>query len=613
MKNPTPNSDENLVTSSNPYIGNFHKTLPHDEFGEVDAAAYMQFKETCMAIEAGAPLSFESVARGPLTPPFAPGADPDHIQSIAGFVSPLAAAAREEHGPDPKDLEMIPAPDVLSASTAAEMTELYWMALLRDVPLLAFEPPCKSKDPCVRVGKADREAVGDAVKELHKYFGYALQKDAGLAGGLRLNQDLPFETVSKDGCPCGERLKVDLATLFRSGLHDEEFGPIISQFFIRPIPFGTQTINQRQVPYIMGKDFLTNHDDWLRAQNTGKDKFGRDYGRCNFYGDQLSNRETYYPTTNGKHNGTPVVRYISTMRDLARFVNRDALHQAYFNAALFLLGVGAPTDAGNPYRENLYTREGGFATLGGPDLLTLVSEVASRALKVVWRQKWLVHRRCRPEVYGGLVQMQFNLPPKKQRKYGLPDWVAQTEAAKCVLEHNAKLNGGKTGTFFLPMAFSAGSPNHPAYGAGHATVAGACVTVLKAWFDEDANLNPILCRAMKESRMIDHGSLKGLLQPGARKNGEDFCEPQPYCGPDADKLTVGGELNKIASNVAMGRSMGGVHWRSDNTRSLRLGEEIAIEILRKRTLEYAERPVSFTFRTFDRQMVRIGNGQVRRY
>ena len=29
---------------------------------------------------------------------------------------------------------------------------------------------------------------------------------------------------------------------------------------------------------------------------------------------------------------------------------------------------------------------------------------------------------------------------------------------------------------------------HPAYGAGHATVAGACVTILKAFFDTSAVL-----------------------------------------------------------------------------------------------------------------------------
>lgn len=103
--------------------------------------------------------------------------------------------------------------------------------------------------------------------------------------------------------------------------------------------------------------------------------------------------------------------------------------------------------------------------------------------------------------------------------------------------------------------------------------------------------------------------LQGLLQPGSHNSGELFEPPGAYNGADADKITVGGELNKLASNVAMGRSMGGVHWRTDNTRSLRLGEQIAIEILRKRTEEYAERPVSFTFRSFDRQMIHITQGQ----
>ena len=44
------------------------------------------------------------------------------------------------------------------------------------------------------------------------------------------------------------------------------------------------------------------------------------------------------------------------------------------------------------------------------------------------------------------------------------------------------------GNALLPMAFPEGSPTHPAYGAGHATVAGACVTILKAWFKETTRL-----------------------------------------------------------------------------------------------------------------------------
>lgn len=637
MSHPTPNSDEGLVSSAPdevaPFVGNFHKTLPHNEYGEVNAEAYRVFERLCVEIEAGAPRNFNTVPAGPLEQALAPeqsmfagNAASSLKTSVARLVSPLAGASSEAHGPDPKQMEMIPAPGCRSITAMAEMAELYWMALLRDAPLLAFQSQPSPSAFANCAGLSDHDAqlkygltqrVNDAVKAVNTLFDIAVSSDRE-PGHLRAPTDLA-------GGPGGANIVKQ--TLFRSGLRDEEFGPLVSQFFLQPIGFGTQTIDQKQVPYVAKRDFLTSHGDWLLAQNTGKDMYGRDYGTCNNYADQMHRGASYYPTTDGLPNG-PVVgpRYISTMRDLARFVNRDALHQAYFNAALFLLGVGAPQDAGNPYRGHRFSRETAFATLGGPDLLTLVSEVASRALKVVWRQKWLVHRRARPEVMGGLIQMQRNGLNGKMRTYRLPVEVSGKPAFKVELDntlaeisaHNAALNGG-AGTYFLPMAFSAGSPNHPAYGAGHATVAGACVTVLKAWFDEDEKLVDIYARRNTDAvaEMLGPndppGGILRLLQPGYRKAGtslEDFCEPEEYKGSDAAKMTVGGELNKIASNVAMGRSMGGVHWRTDNTRSLRLGEQVAIEILRKRTAEYAERPMSFRFRSFDGRFIHITGGQV---
>ena len=579
MSVPTSNADETLIVGQSDalFIGNFHKTLPHNDYGEVDPVAYHTFRQNCLDIETGAPINFEMIPQGFNTytqSPFASNADANAIKSGAKFTSPLAAAATEKHGPDPKVLEMPPAPGILSLSTAAEMVELYWMALLRDKPLTSFD-----------AADSDIQAT---VTDIRKAFSAAVDPSKGdqSPGRLKLTLDLPQK---------GGTLHIEPETLFRCGLRDEEIGPLVSQFFIRDIPYGVQTIDQRLTPYVREKNFLTNQQDWLLAQNTGKDKWGRDYGSCNNYADQLAGREQYYPD---------VKRHISTMRDLARFVNRDALHQAYFNAALFLDAIGAPLDRGNPYNGTVYSREGGFATLGGPDLLTLVSEVASRALKVVWRQKWLVHRRARPEVYGGLIEMQ----KKKSRMYDLPGLASNSEGANRIIT----LNGG---SYFLPMAFSAGSPAHPAYGAGHATVAGACVTVLKAWFDEDAKLGEVILDAQRNSK--EPSAIKYLLKPGQQdlKDLEVFSDPVEYsdCDPVAMNMTVGGELNKIASNVAMGRSMGGVHWRSDNTRSLRLGEKIAIEILRKRTMEYAERPVSFTFHAFDQHTVQITQGQVIEY
>lgn len=460
---------------------------------------------------------------------------------------------------------MPPAPGILTASTSAEMVELYWMALLRDVPLCELN---------------DSPLVAEAVEDLNKAYLQALNEDYATPGGIKTGLDLPRNASGQ--------LDIRAETLFGCGLPGEDQGPRISQFFLQDIPYGVQSIDPRQYPYVADQDYLTEFKDWLCAQNTGTDRFGRGYGSCNYYGDQLAGHVTYYAEQK---------RFISTMRDMARFVNRDALHQSYFNAALLLDALGAPLDAGNPYvgPNARYDRAGAFATLGGPDLLTLVSEVASRALKVVWRQKWLVHRRCRPEAYGGLLHVQeIGNAAGRTKDFGIDGAITGSASATRVRD--------QFGGYLLPMAFSAGSPTHPAYGAGHATVAGACVTVLKAWFDEGAKFNADI---FPNAPQKDPGDRRQLWQPGCRVSDKDrelFHPPQPYTDGD---LTVGGELNKLGSNVAMGRSMGGVHWRSDNTRSLRLGEQIAIEILRKRTHEYAEAGSCFSFTSFDGDLITI--------
>ncbi len=65
----------------------------------------------------------------------------------------------------------------------------------------------------------------------------------------------------------------------------------------------------------------------------------------------------------------------------------------------------APFDPGNPYVDS--KTQIGFGTFGGPHILSLVTGVATRALKAVWYQKWFVHRRLRPEAMGGLIHNQL--------------------------------------------------------------------------------------------------------------------------------------------------------------------------------------------------------------
>jgi membrane-associated phospholipid phosphatase len=270
----------------------------------------------------------------------------------------------------------------------------------------------------------------------------------------------------------------------------------------------------------------------------------------------------------------PIPRYLRNGRDLGQWVHIDVLFQAYFQALLILFGSGAPFDNGNPYRNN--QSQEGFGTFGGPHIAALMCEVATRALKAIWFQKWFVHKRLRPEVFACRVD---------RTKYHGADYPVHPEILTS-LSTNSRLKGYlPAGNALLPMAFPEGSPTHPSYGAGHATVAGACVTVLKAWFRENAKL-------------VDLGLTP--MQPT-----DDGLNLIPYTGADAGELTVGGELNKIASNVAIGRNIAGVHWRSDATESLKLGEQVAIGILREAKACYNEDFDGFRLVKFDGTQITI--------
>ena len=107
--------------------------------------------------------------------------------------------------------------------------------------------------------------------------------------------------------------------------------------------------------------------------------------------------------------------------------------------------------------------------------------------------------------------------------------------------------------------------------------AGACVTALKAFFDEnDVIKNPVIPNA-------------------------DGTALVPYEGPP---LTVGGELNKVASNIANARNSAGVHWRTDAVNSLVLGETVTIGILQEQKLTYND-DVRMTLTRFDGSTITI--------
>lgn len=578
-------NNDKAFTGGDTGLGNFHKSVRKlaGTSGQVDPKAF-----AALLTETGtATPDYARVPRGVV-----PGAT---SISHAPFVNPQAGLSQEASGPDPQLMTMPPAPSVVSADTAAEMVELYHMALLRDLPFDQW-----ATDPRTTT------AVTDVT---HAYsLALAAQTAAPISspdgrlpivdnGAIRLGLDLPANAGTG-------ALNIGRDTLFRCGLPGEDKGPLVSQFFMHDVAYGTQLIEQMQYPYAAQRDYLTTLDDWAHAQSLGRSPLSqRDYTHSQ-------------PTDDNAAFESPRLRKrIRNMRDLARFVHKDALHQAYFNAALLLSNWGARLDSGNPYANSQFAEvQIGFGTLGVPHLLTLVSEVASRALKVVWRQKWNVHLRLRPEAYGGAlehVRMHPGAAPAQHTAlwnhfiaFGLDNTLLSSIQTHNLAQQASTTAPTAPGSVLLPMAFESGSPVHPAYGAGHATVAGACVTLLKAWFDEDTDMSVLLANN-NPTHPVRWQERVQLVQPG-----HPFT-PSPLTPAASSGMTVGGELNKLASNVAMGRSMGGVHWRTDNTRSLRLGEQIATILMRRQCRDYAEGTPTWSYTSFDNHKVLLlSNGRI---
>ncbi|MBL8769218.1 MAG: vanadium-dependent haloperoxidase [Planctomycetes bacterium] len=429
--------------------------------------------------------------------------------------NPQAGLAFDLEGTDVCQFSMPAAPALASAEAAGEMVEHYWQALLRDVHFSDY-----ATDPI----------AADACAELSALSDFRGPKDAG---------------------------SVTPQLLFRDNAAGTIAGPYVSQFLLRACPFGAVNIEQKMRTPIAGDDHMTDFATWLAIQNGAKPL--------------------------ATQNFDTVRRYIRNGRDLGQWVHIDVLYQAYFHAALILLtpptpgdlvtggGIGCPTNPGDPYKTSL--TQCGFGTFGPPYIMTILTEVATRALKAVWFVKWYVNRKLRPEAYGGLVHRALaNL-----ESLPLHADVLNSQAVDDIFT--------QFGTYLLPQVFPEGSPLHPSYGSGHATVAGACVTILKAMFDGSTPYaNPVVASA-------------------------DGLSLVPYVGADAGSLTVAGELDKLASNVAHGRNIAGVHWRSDAYWSLRLGEQVAISVLRdqKKTFNETANGVfeGFTFTTFDGDTITV--------
>ncbi len=311
------NADESLYADLR---GNFFKTLPQNDFAEVDLTAHAAFKK---ALGSGLSADFAAIT-------LAPGA-------VRKLVNPQAAYSFEMTGGDPQQSRIAPAPAFASATQAAEMGEVYWQALTRDVP-------------CTDYGT--HSLIAQAVSDLNGFSAKVGPTQSG---------------------------SITPGTLFRGETPGDLNGPYISQFLLKPVPFGPAVFEQRYHAPVAGSSFMTTRPEFLAVQRGANPSTAAVFDTASFF----------------IYNG----------RMLAEYVHSYFSFQAFMNAALIMLSYGpAALSPSNPYLA--LTNQAGFATLGGPDILDQVARAANIGLKTAWYQKWQVHRRLRPEVMAARIDSQ---------------------------------------------------------------------------------------------------------------------------------------------------------------------------------------------------------------
>lgn len=429
------------------------------------------------------------------------------------LANPLASLARGLEGADSHAFGIPRAPTFTSDQTAGEMAELYWMALCRDIP---FD------------GYANSATISAAIGDLNGFRDTRIPKESGT---------------------------VTVRTVFRDELFDSLSGNYISQYLLQTVPYGAQRI-QQATRRPAGPDYLTDPTDFAAVQNGA----------------------SRAPAA------TQDYRYIRNGRDLAEFVHSDFPEQACLNAALIIAAQGNQGDAkvsplindpNNPYIG--YTAQSAFVTFGNEAFFNLVTRVMQLALQAAWYQKWLVHRRLRPEEMGGKIDATLRLG----RSFPVKDQLRASLSDPARLGRIQAANGGR---FLLPAAYPEGSPTHPAYPSGHSTYVAAGVTMIKAFVD---------------------GTLvvKDPVRIADPNNGDTLTSISA-------NLTINGELDKLVSNIGLARLFAGVHWRSDHWYGVRLGELVAIRALQDLARTYPESFSGWRLRRFDLSNVLVAATQV---
>ena len=544
------NRDEERY-KDNGYVGSFTKLLQHDANGILTAEGRKNYEILLKAVESGSQDEFNKIQRANR-----------EDQPSRVFINPQAAQMITLKGSGITYFTMPPAPAISSAEAAAEILEVYLYVLCADVNFTEYGTGENSDSPGWFTNYFPNQ------QSITKWAADILTKLGDAYKG-----------------PKNDAFQVTPDLLFRGKTRGDKNGPYISQFLLHPFyplfpsgcaPFvgnliGVGELNQK---YLLRKQVYPV----ANAQDFG-------YTRATF----AQIQDGFVPEGYSEKDYGPDLeqnphRHLINGRDLGSLVHIDNPYEASYNALNILVYRDAPRSPVFPYNNGKINNEGDGHSMGIPDAYTLIGDACIEGFKAAWYQKWRVHRRLRPEAMAGLVDLAArNGFDNLNNTYNLHESLFREDLGRPVLELMKErpyyVDGQATErpqiNLLLPLMYPEGSPAHPAYPSGHATVIGACTTVLKALFNESFKMTELLGRSRPYSTPV-------IPDP---QDGTELIE---YTEKDCDRMTVGSELDKLASNIALGRNFGTVHYRADGDEGIRLGEKVAMRLLQDRARTYTE-------------------------
>lgn len=217
-------------------------------------------------------------------------------------------------------------------------------------------------------------------------------------------------------------------------------------------------------------------------------------------------------------------------RALASLVHQDQPYLIPLFVACQLLGSGARLSSRFP----AMIAEAPFVTGGGVlALQCALATVTEQAMRSCWAVKFQRGRERPERLWREGVQGNLH-----RDFLEIGGWLVQ-----------------QTGNY-LPMTYAEGSPLHPDYPSGHATIAGACAGILLAWFAD--------------------GPLPAL-----------------------EITSVHDEIRQMMWALAVGRSWAGIHSRSSLLTGLQLGMAHSVSFLRNLKARTPEPLGAASFAAFD--------------